>query len=176
MQLVCPDNVVQFHDKPIGSSINRYPVSAHCKLYFAAAYLLYFTTSRRHPYAALAWERGAKALSSLERTIFWIFTGACMGIGLIAFGLALLPFFFGATLALYGIKRIGTHGLWITLVSIGLVPTALVAYQYISADRSTTFIPANPLLPLVVGFGPIVLIGLIWGYRERREMRNSQVR
>jgi hypothetical protein len=113
-------------------------------------------------------------MSSLERTIFWIFTGACMGVGLIAFGLALLPFFFGATLALYGIKRIGTHGFWITLVSIGLVPTALVAYQYITADPTTTFIPANPLLPLVVGFGPIVLIGLIWGYRERRQMRKSQ--
>ncbi len=112
-------------------------------------------------------------MATWERTLFWIFTGACMGIGLIAFGLGFLPFFFGAILALYGIKRIGAQGFWITLVSIGSVPTGLVAYQYSTADPTTTSYPRNPLLPLAVGFGPIVRIGLIWGYRERRQMRKS---
>lgn len=115
-------------------------------------------------------------MATWERTIFWIFTGACMGFGLIAFGLGLLPFFFGAVLALYGIKRIGAQGFWITLVSIGIVPTGLVAYQYITADPTTTFYPTNPLFPLAVVFGPIVLIGLIWGYRERRQIRQDHAR
>jgi hypothetical protein len=118
-------------------------------------------------------QQGAKAMTTWERTIFWIFTGACMGLGLSLFGLGLLPFFFGAILALYGIKRIGTQGFWISLVSIGVAPTILVAYQYITADRTTTVYPTNPLFWLAAAFGPIVLIGLIWGYRERRHIRQN---
>lgn len=110
-------------------------------------------------------------MSALERAIFWIFTGSCMGFGLSAFGLGLLPFFFGAVLALYGVIRIGAQGFWITLVSIGIMPMGIGVYQYVSADPTTTWYPPNSLLLLVVVFGPIVLAGLIWGYRERQQLR-----
>jgi hypothetical protein len=113
---------------------------------------------------------------SLERTIFWVFSGACMGVGLIAFGLGLLPFFFGAVLALYGIKRVGAQGFWIALLSLGITPIGLISYEYITADPTTTWIPSNPLLPLVLVFGPIVLVGLLWGYRERQQLRQRQLR
>jgi hypothetical protein len=115
-------------------------------------------------------------MSSLERTIFWVLSGACMGVGLIAFGLGLLPFFFGAVLALYGIRRIGAHGFWIAVVSLGVAPVGLVTYQYVTADSATTWYPTNPLLPLVVVFGPIVLVGLLWGYRERHQLRQRHSR
>jgi len=115
-------------------------------------------------------------MSSLERTIFWVLSGACMGVGLIAFGLLLLPFFFGAVLALYAIRRIGAQGFWIALVSLGIVPFGLVSYQYVTADPTTTWYPTNPLLALAVVFGPIVLVGLLWGYRERQQLRQRYAR
>jgi hypothetical protein len=110
---------------------------------------------------------------SLERTIFWVLSGACMGVGLIAFGLGLLPFFFGAILALYAVRRIGGQGFWIALVSLGIAPISLVSYHYITADPATTSYPSNPLLPLALVFGPIVLLGLLWGYRERHQLRQQ---
>jgi hypothetical protein len=113
---------------------------------------------------------------SMERTIFWVLSGACMGVGLIAFGLGLLPFFFGAVLALYAIRRIGREGVWIAVVSLGTAPIGLVSYQYITADPATTSYPSNPLLPLAIAFGPIVLLGLLWGYRERHQLRQRRVR
>jgi len=102
------------------------------------------------------------AMLSLERIIFWVVCGACMGFGLIAFGLGLTPFFFGAVLALYGVKRFGAQGFWITLISMGSVPMALVTVQYYTADPWTVTYPINPLPILALAFGPIVLGGLIW--------------
>ena len=114
-------------------------------------------------------------MSTVERIIFWSFSGACMGFGLIAFGLALTPFFFGAVLALYGVRRIGPRGFWITLVSMGMVPIGLVGYSYLTADPATTWYPTNPLLPLTMVFGPIALAGLIWGYVERQRLHTAHM-
>jgi hypothetical protein len=104
---------------------------------------------------------------SLQRIIFWVVAGACMGFGLIAFGLGLTPFFFGAVVALYGVKRFGPQGFWITLVSMGSVPMALVTVQYYTADPRTITYPINPLPTLALAFGPIILGGLIWSRIEQ---------
>ena len=105
---------------------------------------------------------------SLQRIIFWVVAGACMGFGLIAFGLGLTPFVFAAVVALYGIKRFGSQGFWIMLVSMGIVPLALVSVQYYTADPMTTTYPINPLPILALAFGPIILGGLIWRSIEHR--------
>jgi hypothetical protein len=105
---------------------------------------------------------------SLQRIIFWVVAGACMGFGLIAFGLGFTPFFFGAVVALYGIKRFGPRGFWITLVSMGSLPMALVTVQYYTADPRIVTYPTNPLPILALTFGPIIFAGLIWSRIEQR--------
>ena len=92
-----------------------------------------------------------------------------MGLGLIAFGLALLPFVLGAVLALYGVKRIGPKGFWITLVSMGVTPALILVCDYILADRTTTWIP-DGYLEFAAFFGVIALIGIVWGVFDMRRM------
>lgn len=80
-------------------------------------------------------------------------------------------FFFGAVVALYGVKRFGAQGFWITLVRMGSVPMALVTVQYYTADPRTIIYPIHPLPILALAFGPIVLGGLIWSRIEHQRTR-----
>ncbi len=105
----------------------------------------------------------------LERTLYWSTAGGLLGLGFVAFGLALLPTLFGSILALYGVKRFGPHGFWITIVAIGIVPTSVLLYRYVTVDPATTLGP-NPLAPVAV-FGTLALAGVIWGLIEARRGR-----
>jgi len=110
---------------------------------------------------------------SLQRVIFSVVAGAFINFGLIAFGLGLTPFVFGAIVALYGVKRFGPQGSWITLVSMGSVPMALITVQYYTADPPTTTYATNPLPILALAFGPIIVGGLIWSRIEQRRTHAS---
>ena len=90
-----------------------------------------------------------------------------MGIGLIAFSLALLPFLLGAILALYGLKRFGPKQFWLALFTMGLVPALILAFDYFAADPETTWVPASYLY-LTLFFGIIALVGLAFGLLEKR--------
>jgi hypothetical protein len=112
-------------------------------------------------------------MTSMQRTFFWIICGALMGFGLIAFGLGLLPFLLGAVLALYGVKRIGPEGFWITIVSMGITPALILAYDYLSADPATTWFPDNYLYGIVL-FVALALGGVVWGLLEARRTSNPR--
>ncbi len=111
---------------------------------------------------------GKLRMQTKWKAFYWLAAGASMGFGLIAFGLGLLPFLFGLILALYGVKRIGPRGFWLVLVGMGLVPVALLMYNYITADNST-FFPDSYLYGIAL-FGAITLAGLIWGLAETRRI------
>jgi 4-amino-4-deoxy-L-arabinose transferase-like glycosyltransferase len=116
------------------------------------------------------WEAKEQAMYTIERILMWIVAGACMGIGAVAFGLGGVPFFFGLVLAVYGVRRIGPRGLWITLVAMGVAPIILVSYTYFTAEPSATS-PSNPIYSLSTVFGPIMIIGIVWGVVEARRNR-----
>jgi hypothetical protein len=111
---------------------------------------------------------------SWQRIAFWCFVGVCLGFGLITFGLGLVPFIFGALVALYGIHRFGAKGFWIALVSCGVVPIGVMTAFYLAAPSTTTLYAQNPFAPLAIAFSPIILAGLLWGYREQRHRRTAQ--
>ena len=108
-------------------------------------------------------------LQPLLRTFYWIAAGALMGFGLIAFGLAFLPFLLGAVLALYGVKRMGPNRFWITLVSMGITPVLILLYGYVTADRATTWFPEGYLSGTAI-FVVIALAGVVWGLIETRRL------
>lgn len=110
---------------------------------------------------------------SPSRVIYWTLAGSLMGIGLSVFGLGLLPFVAGIIMTLYGMHRFGRRGLWITLISMGLLPIMLIFVIYQTSDPTQTRYLQNPLYPAVIAFGPIIVAGLIWGIVEIHHQRGS---
>lgn len=92
-----------------------------------------------------------------------------MGLGMVAFGLGLIPTLFGYVLALYGLKRFGRRDFWMVLVGIGSVPALLLTLGYLAAQQSKTFIAPHMLITVGV-FGAVACIGILWGIVEKRRV------
>ena len=99
------------------------------------------------------------------RMLYWLIAGGMMGFGIMAFGLGLLPALFGAVMALYGIRRFGSEGFWMTLIGIGTVPAVVLLLGYLMAQSSNIFAGPPPFGAIAV-FGGVVLAGIIWGVIE----------
>lgn len=104
------------------------------------------------------------------RMLYWLIAGGMMGFGMIAFGLGFLPTLFGGVLALYGIKRFGTQGFWMTLIGIGAVPAAILLLGYLTAQSANIFTGPPPFGAVGV-FGGVVLAGIVWGVIEAHRGR-----
>lgn len=104
--------------------------------------------------------------------LYWGTSGGLMGLGFVGFGLALVPTLFGGVLALYGVKRFGPRGFWITIVAMGIVPALVLLYRYLTVAPATTLGP-NLLAPVAV-FGTLALAGVIWGLIEARRGRGPE--
>ena len=125
----------------------------------------------------LLWRKRAKHMRLLLRSICWIVSGALVGFGMIAFGLGLLPALLGVVLAIYGLRKFGREGFWLTVASMGALPASILTYIYVTRDPSSTYFgPEDRYFKAVGLFVLIMLVGLIWGAVEVRRGRTSRPR
>ena len=109
------------------------------------------------------------ASETLGRTLYWAVAGGLMGVGLVAFGLAFLPFLIGAVLALYRLRRLGARGFWVALVAMGLLPALILIYDYATADGVSVFVP-DSYLQIAALFLLIAVAGAVLGVVEERRV------
>jgi hypothetical protein len=109
-------------------------------------------------------------VEAASRILYWAVAGSLMGIGLIAFSLVFLPFLLGTGLALYGARRFGPRGLWVTLLFMGLAPASILVYDYATADGVSVFVP-DSYLQIAALFLLIALVGIAEGVLETRRRR-----
>ena len=103
----------------------------------------------------------------LGRSFYWAISGSLVGIGLIAFGLGLLPTLLGSILAMYGLRKLGHEGFWITIVFVGACPALVLIYIYVTRGTSSAYFGPEDWYAKNVGlFVLIMLIGLVWGVIE----------
>jgi hypothetical protein len=103
------------------------------------------------------------------------------------FGLPILSV--GAIMLFYGAIRLGSQGVWAAMISLGVVPAAIILYGYFSTDHCAAgigyILPANGprsmdsgcgtfsdnYLESVWVFGAVAFGGMVWGlisvYRAR---------
>jgi hypothetical protein len=101
------------------------------------------------------------------KVIYWLLTGCLIGMGAISiFSIGAPLLLLGIVLALYGLKRMGPKGFWLTLVGMGAIPTLFILYLQFSTDRPG---PANPnaYLYAILLFAAITLAGILLGIAER---------
>ena len=118
-------------------------------------------------------ERG-KAMRVLGRSLYWAISGSQGGFGLIAFGLGLLPTLLGSILAIFGLRKLGREGFWLTVVFVGACPALVLIYIYVTRGPSSTYFGPEDLYGKSVGlFVLVMLIGLVWGVIEARRGRTA---
>lgn len=130
---------------------------------------------------------------STGRTLYWLFVGVLLGIGLIAIlGIGIFLLIPGIALLIFGAARFRGRGLWAVLVGFGAAPALLLLWDVSSGPWACQ--PANhtyvsPTLPpgasytspsfyscvstplgqlttyhvMAAGFGAIALFGLLLG-------------
>src|SRR5437667_1952093 len=84
-------------------------------------------------------EGKGKEMRGPLRSVYWAISGSLVGVGLIAFGLGLLPALLGIVLAIYGLRTLGREGFWITIAFMGACPALVLTYIYITRDPSSTY-------------------------------------
>jgi hypothetical protein len=110
-----------------------------------------------------------KGIGVLLRNLYWAISGSLVGVGLIAFGLGLLPTLLGTVLAIYGLRTLGREGFWITIAFMGACPASVLIFIYVTRDPSSTYFGPEDWYAKGVGlFVLIMLVGLAWGVIEAR--------
>jgi hypothetical protein len=68
------------------------------------------------------------------RVIYWLLTGALLGVGFIAIlSIGSLFLLLGALLVVLGALRVGPRGIWAALVGFGAAPAGILIWDVVSA-------------------------------------------
>ena len=71
---------------------------------------------------------------SSGRTLYWLVTGAFLGVGLIAIlSIGVLLLLVGLILLVVGAIRLGGRGIWAALIGFGAVPASILIWDVVSA-------------------------------------------
>lgn len=99
----------------------------------------------------------------MKQWIYWGMTGLLMGLGLTAFGLALVPFIVGSGMVLARIKQDGPGLLWWTATTASVTALATLLSVTIRTNNDpTAWAPPTPIGVLLF-YGGIGVLGIAWG-------------
>jgi hypothetical protein len=107
-------------------------------------------------------------MRSLERALYWALAGTLMGLGFVGFGFGLLPLLLGLVMAIYGVWRLGSGGLWMVLATAGAVPAIILLSSYLTLDPTHVTLGPHHLTTVAI-FGLLALAGCLWGLFSHRE-------
>jgi hypothetical protein len=120
---------------------------------------------------------------STGRILYWLLTGALIGVGLLAILSVGLPFLvLGLILATFGAIRLGARGLWAALIGFGSLPAAILLRDVTSTAWACEPSGGGTVQPnvsyyscvdtlvgrlttyhvLALGFGVVALFGIAW--------------
>jgi hypothetical protein len=128
------------------------------------------------------------------RVVYWLLTGAFIGLGLIAILSIGAPFLLlGVLMVIFGAFRVGPRGIWAALVGFGAVPAGILIWDVTSMPWAcqggeglpnvnyfscvdTPFGLLTTYHVMAFFFGVITLVGLVWPLAQRLWIRSrSQV-
>ena len=129
----------------------------------------------------------------IGRVLYWLFTGALLGFGVIGIASIGGPFLLlGLLLLIVGAIRLGSVGLWAGLFSFGALSASILVCDLTSrpwacastasggalpspnyfSDCVDTFLgPLTPYHLMAIGFGVIALAGLVWPLLHQLSVR-----
>jgi len=124
------------------------------------------------------------------RIIYWLLTGALLGVGVISIlSIGSLFVLLGVLLVVLGALRIGARGIWAASVGIGAATACILIWDVVSAPWAceggdavpnvnyyscvdTPFGPLTTYHVMAFLFGLIALLGLAWPLAQRLWMRS----
>jgi hypothetical protein len=151
--------------------------------------LLAFGAPRPQAPLLLLVATGWEAHRFLLRIVYWLLTGALLGVGLIAIlTIGSLFLLLGVILVVIGAFRVGPRGIWATLVGSGAAGAAILTWDVASAPRAcqggeglpnvndfscveTPFGPLTTYHVLALIFGVIAVLGLVWPVAQQLWIR-----
>ena len=119
------------------------------------------------------------------RIVYWLLTGALLGVGFIAIlSIGSLFLLLGVLLVVFGALRVGPRGIWAALVGFGAAPAGILIWDVVSAPWAcqggeglpnvnyfscidTPFGLLTTYHILALFFGVIALFGLAWPLAQR---------
>jgi hypothetical protein len=124
------------------------------------------------------------------RVIYWLLTGALLGVGFIAvLSIGSLFVLLGVLLVVLGALRVGARGIWAALVGFGAAPAGILIEDVVSAPWAcqggeglpnvnhfscvdTPFGMLTTYHVLALIFGLVALFGLMWPLAQRLRTRS----